>query len=136
MRSIVAGGCYFALVFACGFVLGPVRELVLVPRIGALAAVLCESVPMLLAIVCAARWIDARFRLAGVGEQGAAGALALLLLAAAEVLGAIWLRGLTGAAWVASFRTPPGLVSLALFAVFAVMPILVGPRPSRCARMP
>jgi hypothetical protein len=46
-RVLKAGGLYFALVFAAGFALGPIRLLWLVPRFGARSAELMEAPVML-----------------------------------------------------------------------------------------
>jgi len=40
MRALKTGALYFALVFAAGWVLGPVRELFVVPHVGRTAGVL------------------------------------------------------------------------------------------------
>jgi hypothetical protein len=47
---------YFVLVFAVGWVLGPIRELWAVPHFGRMAATLSEAVIMLIAMIVAARW--------------------------------------------------------------------------------
>lgn len=121
-----AGLVYFAVVFAVGFVLGPVRELVLAPRLGALGALLVEAPAMVLAIVLAARWIVRRFDLAGrVAAAARVGAVALGMLALAEFAGAQLIRGLSTAGYLALLATAPGLVSIALFALFAAMPTIL-----------
>jgi len=51
MRSIKAGVIYFLLVFALGWVLGPIRELWAVPRFGRIMALLLEAVIMLIAMI-------------------------------------------------------------------------------------
>ena len=53
-RSSIAGAAYFLAVFAAGFLLAPIRQFVLVPRIGEVAAVLLEAPLMLAAIWWAA----------------------------------------------------------------------------------
>jgi hypothetical protein len=60
MRALKAGVIYFLLVFAVGWILGPIRELWAVPRFGRIAAILSEAV-MLLAMIVAARWVIRRF---------------------------------------------------------------------------
>jgi len=52
---------YFVLVFAVGWVLGPIRELWAVPHFGRMAATLSEAVIMLIAMIVAARWVIRRF---------------------------------------------------------------------------
>ena len=46
---------YFVLVFAVGWVLGPIRELWAMPHFGRMAATLSEAVIMLIAVIVAAR---------------------------------------------------------------------------------
>jgi len=50
MRALKAGVIYFVLVFAVGWVLGPIRELWAVPRFGRTTAVSFEPVIMLAAM--------------------------------------------------------------------------------------
>jgi hypothetical protein len=50
MRALKAGVIYFLLVFAVGWILGPIRELWAVPHVGRVAAMLCEAVIMLISI--------------------------------------------------------------------------------------
>ena len=61
MRVLKAGVIYFLLVFAVGWVLGPIRELWAVPHFGRMAAMLSEAVIMLIAMIVAARWVIRRF---------------------------------------------------------------------------
>jgi hypothetical protein len=50
---------------------------------------------------------------------------ALALLLAAEITGSLMFRGLSWSAYAAHLATMPGLISLALFGVFAILPICV-----------
>jgi hypothetical protein len=61
MRSVKAGVIYFLLLFAVGWVLGPIRELLAVPHFGRMAATLSAAVIMLIAMIVAARWVIRRF---------------------------------------------------------------------------
>ena len=61
MRPLKAGLIYFLLVFALGWVLGPIRELWTVPQFGRIAALLVEAVSMLIAMVVSSRWLMRRF---------------------------------------------------------------------------
>ncbi|MGE0225999.1 MAG: hypothetical protein AB7F35_27550 [Acetobacteraceae bacterium] len=128
MRSVLAALPYFLLVFAAGFALGPVRVLLLEPRIGPFAAVLVEAPVMVLAMIAAARWTTQRFTVPPAAPRLLMGACAFGLLMIAEMSGAVWLRGLSLAAYAAHLTTPAGIVSLALFLLFALMPWLCGPR--------
>lgn len=129
--SLRAGALYFVIVFAAGFVLGPVREFALAPRFGALVALLIEAPLMLAATFLAARWIVGRFALDARTGALRIGACAFAFLAIAEIFGSIALRGLTPAGYAARLATPPGMISLILFAFFALMPWLVVRQRSR-----
>jgi hypothetical protein len=61
MRALKAGVVYFLLVFAVGWILGPIRELWAVPHFGRMAATLSEAVIMLIVMIVAARWVIRRF---------------------------------------------------------------------------
>ena len=61
MRALKAGVIYFLLVFAVGWILGPIRELWAVPHFGRVTAMLSEAVIMLIAMIVAARWVIRRF---------------------------------------------------------------------------
>ena len=65
METLKAGSLYFALVFAAGFVLGTIRTLWVVPRVGTRKAELMETPIMLAVTIVVARWIVMRllFRL-------------------------------------------------------------------------
>jgi hypothetical protein len=51
-----AGVLYFALVFGAGFVLGTIRTLWIVPRLGTRMAELMETPIMLMITILVARW--------------------------------------------------------------------------------
>jgi hypothetical protein len=123
--ALIAGGAWFVLVFALGFLLGPLRILLLEPRLGATGAVLVEAVPMLLAMVLLAPWVA---RLFAVPPRPAArlamGGAGLLLLVLAETLLGALILGRTPAFWVTRATTPDGQIYLALLAAFALMPLL------------
>lgn len=110
---------YFALVFGTGFVLGPLRVLFLVPRIGVRWAELVEIPWMLLAVFYAARFVLRRFP--GTPPLRT-GLLALAMLLAAE--GGLGVA-LTGKSLTAVFldRDPvAGAAYYAALALFAAMP--------------
>jgi hypothetical protein len=130
MRAVTAGATYFAVVFAVGWAMGPIRELWALPRFGAVAAALLEAPVMLVAMIAASRWALHRFAVREVGARIAVGLVALALLLVAEVLGTRLVRGLSLADYLAGFATMPGLVSLLMFILFAAMPTLV-PRRGR-----
>ena len=63
LTILKAAAVYFVLVFGTGFVLGPIRILLLVPRFGVRVAELVEFPVMLVVIVLAARWLVRKFQL-------------------------------------------------------------------------
>jgi hypothetical protein len=122
-----AAATYFALVFAAGFVLGPIRELWLVPYWGSTAGILIEAPFMVAAMILAVRRVLRRFAVpAGTVPRLVVGLLAFGLLMIAELAGALVLRGWSLEHYLASLGTLPGLISLLLFLLFAAMPALVG----------
>jgi hypothetical protein len=56
MRTLKAGVVYFLLIFAVGWILGPIRELWAVPHFGRMATMLSEAFIILVATIVAARW--------------------------------------------------------------------------------
>ena len=61
MPTLKVSVVYFLLVFALGWVLGPIGEFWAVPRFGRLTGVLLEAVIMLIAMIASARWVICRF---------------------------------------------------------------------------
>lgn len=126
MSILQSGLWYFSVVFAAGFMLGPIRVLWLVPRVGERTAELLEAPVMLLVIVFAARWIVGRFAAPPpASERLAVGGIALLLLLAAELTVVLWLRDLSIAQYAAERDPVAGLVYVAMLGLFATMPLLV-----------
>ena len=118
-----AGLIYGAAMFAVGFVLGPLRVLLLEPWLGALSAVLAEAVPLLAAMAVLAPWIARSQGVAAApGARLAMGLWGLVPLLLSEAVLALVLVGLDR--WIAGFATAPGAVGLALLAAFALMPLL------------
>ncbi len=126
MHTIEAAVFYFALVFGAGFVLGTVRTLWLVPRVGTRAAELAEAPIMLVITVLASRWMVQHLAVpAAASARLGMGCIALLLLLIAEFGFILRLRGLTIREYFASRDPVSGTVYYAMLAVFAVMPLLV-----------
>ena len=96
MNGFTAGIIYFALVYAAGFVLGTIRNLLLMPVFGPAVSVLIE-LPFMLAIawfVC--RWIVRRFTVSAAAEDRVImGATAFVFLTIAEYLFAFTLAGIS-----------------------------------------
>jgi len=116
--SLAAASRYLALVFSLGFVLGPIRVLLLEPRLGAAGAVLLEALPMLAAMFLAARWSLRRAPGASPAATGLAALAGLLVL---ETLLAAAL------ARPSPFALPAdaaAAIGLALKLAFAAMPLV------------
>ena len=120
MREVKAGVVYFLLMFAVGWILGPIRELWTVPHSGRVTATLLEAVIMLIAMVAAARWVIRQFEV----PQTTAATTAIGLIPA-EIAGVVFVRGLSFQDYFSSFLTAPGMISLVTFLIFAAMPSLV-----------
>lgn len=125
MRAIKAGAVYFGLVFAIGFLLGPVREFWVIPLLGSVGGLLLEAAVIVPAIIFAAWWCGRRFSISGAGERVEMGFVALLLLFVAELAGSMTMRGMTAGDYFARFGTAPGLISLGLFLLYAAMPAVI-----------
>jgi hypothetical protein len=126
VQILKAGVLYFALVFGAGFVLGTIRTLWVVPRVGMRMAELMETPLMLVVIIVASKWAvlhlavpwspSARLEMGGVG---------LCLLLAAEFGLVLWLRGLSIREYLATRDPVSGTVYYVMLGVFAIMPLLV-----------
>jgi hypothetical protein len=126
MPILKAGVLYFALVFAVGFVLGTIRTLWVVPRVGTRKAELMETPIMLVVTIVAARWIILRLGLPStLSARLGMGFIALLLLLVAEFGFVLWLRGQTIREYFASRDPVAGTVYYLMLAVFSVMPLVV-----------
>src|SRR5690606_8341000 len=115
-----------AIIFAVGFALGVARELAVRPLVGEVGAILIELPVILTASFFAARWLVRHRRLTRTADRAAmgAGALGLLLIAEAALAGPV--GGLGRREWAAGLVGVRGAVTLAGYAVFAVMPVLAG----------
>jgi hypothetical protein len=132
LSSLKAGALYFVVVFAAGWVFGPIRQSVIIPRLGETIGLLLEAPLMLLVMFFAARWTIRRLAVASALETRAAtGLVALGLLIVTELAGARWLRGLSLRDYLWYFASVPGTISLLLFFLFAAMPVLVERHPRR-----
>ncbi|HJS75344.1 MAG TPA: hypothetical protein VJ921_13725, partial [Vicinamibacteria bacterium] len=125
MRVLKSGLLYFALVFAAGFALGPVRVLWAVPRFGERTAELMEAPLMLAVVALTGRWIARRFEEPKTSARLlAVGLVALAMLLAAELTMVLSLRGLSVSEYVRSRDPVGGAVYVALLLLFALMPLL------------
>jgi hypothetical protein len=124
--AIKAGLCYFALTFGAGFLLGPLRILVLAPRVGARVAELAELPVMVAVTWLAARWTVRRFRVPSLNRARLVmGALAFALLLAAEFSLVLPLRGLTLEQYFATRDPVSGIAYYAALVLLALMPLVV-----------
>ena len=128
MRILKAGVVYFLILFAFGWVLGPIRVLWAAPRFGQMNALLFESAIMLNAMFISARWTIRRFDVGPrLPARIAMGLVALGSLLPAEIAGAAGVRGFSLRVYLASLASPSGAISVVTFLLFAVMPTLVNP---------
>jgi hypothetical protein len=125
MKLASATAIYFLAVFSTGLLLGPIRVLLLEPRIGAVAATLCEAPLLLIAMVVAARWAPRLARMTtSLTGMLAVGIGALALQQAADLLVGMLLRGLSAQQQFARLATPEGAIYAVLLAIFALMPAI------------
>ena len=125
-QILKAAFVYFLIVFGAGSLLGPIRILLAVPRLGERMAELVESPLMLLAIIVAANWIVRRFQLPlRLVYRLGTGVIALILGLVFEFGLVLMLRGLTLREYFES-RDPIGAgVYYLTLVLFALMPLLV-----------
>ena len=132
--AVVAGGTvYFVIVFGAGFVLGVVRTLWLVPRLGVRWAELLEIPVMLLVIYWAARWVSRRFHLHVHSRpvQLGVGLVGLLLLLGGELGLALELGGQSPGEYLESRDLVSGTAYALSLLLFVIMPALVIPVEGR-----
>jgi hypothetical protein len=132
-RIAAAAASYAGLIFAAGFVLGTLRVLVLVPRIGAVWAEAIE-VPIMLALsFLVARWQVARHGVpARLPPRLAMGGLAFILLMSAEIVLGVIGFGQPLAEVLTGYGDPRRWIGLGGQIAFGLMPVLLllrGTRP-------
>lgn len=126
MHTIKAAAIYFAITFGAGFVLGTIRTLCIMPRVGERKAELMEAPLMLAVTILTARWSVACFKLPfEISERLEMGCIALGFLLAAEFSTVRLVRRMSIRRYFATRDPVSGLVYCALLAVFAIMPVLV-----------
>ena len=131
--ALKAGVFYFVIVFGAGFLLGTVRVLMVVPRVGVRAAELIELSVMLIVTIVSARLIVRRLSVNPYTSRLAMGGIALALSLIAEFTLVLRMRGLTIEEYFASRDLVSGTAYYLMLALFAVMPLLVARRPDRSA---
>ena len=129
MQVLKAGALYFALVFAVGFVLGAIRTLWVVPRIGTRKAELTEMPVMLAVTILAARWTVLRLAVPPMlSARIGMGCIALILMLVAEFGFVLWIRGMSIGDYLSKRDPVSGTVYYVMLVVFAAMPLLVARR--------
>lgn len=123
---------YFALVFGAGFILGPIRVLLLEPRVGTRMAELMETPLLLVVIVLAARWLHrARTSAMTHAQRLQVGALTVGCVLLADIGVGMGLRGMSLAAVFLERDPISGTAYYLLLALTALMPWWLGRRATR-----
>lgn len=121
-----AASIYFAIVFATGLILGPMRVLYLEPWLGRTIAVLLETPFLLAAMAFAGRWAPIWTKLTPtVLSLLGVGVSALAFQEVADLAVGFGLRGMTLNEQLALFTTPPGWIYLFDLAAFALAPLVM-----------
>ena len=121
-----AGGLYFALVFVAGFILGTIRTLWVVPRLGTRWAEVLEAPFMVLISFLAARWVIRRLSLPPFQTlRIAVGLLGLAFMLLAEFSFTLWIRRLSLREYWSERDPIATSAYFAALALFALMPVLV-----------
>jgi hypothetical protein len=117
---------YFVVVFGVAFLMGVVRQLWVVPRLGSRTAELLE-LPLIIALsFVTSRWILRQHPRASNGFRLGMGSIALLLMLTAEFGFVLALRGMTIADYMASRDAVSGPAYYLALLVFGAMPLLTG----------
>jgi hypothetical protein len=129
MQTLKAGALYFAVVFGAGFVLGTLRVLWVVPRLGTRTAELMEAPVMLAVTVLAAGRIVGQLKVPSKWTRRLSmGCIALAFLLVAEFTLVFGFRGLSIREYFATLDPVAGTVYYGSLGVFAVMPLFVARR--------
>ena len=127
MQTVNAGALYFAIVFGAGFLLGSIRTLWVVPRLGTRVSELIELPFMLVVMIVAARWVVLRPTVPPTfSARLEIGSIALGLMLITEFGFVLWLRGLSIKEYLATRDPVSGTGYYLMLGVFAVLPLLLG----------
>ena len=130
MQTLKAGVLYCAVVFGVGLLLGPVRMIYVVPRLGTRITELSEAPVMFAVTIVAARWIVRRLAVQpGLSKRLRMGGIGLGLMLVAEFTLVSWVRGLSVREYLATRDPVAGRVYYLLLVLFAIMPLLVARTP-------
>jgi len=129
MRTLKAGVVYFAIVFGAGFVLGVIRTMWVVPRVGTRVAELIEMPIMLGVLIISARWTVLHFALPpSISSRLGMGCIALPLLLVAEFGLVLRLRGLSVREYFETMDPISGPVFFLMQGILVIMPLVVARR--------
>ena len=125
-QTAKAGVLYFTLVFSAGFLLGTIRTLWVVPKLGVRTSELIELPLMFGLSILAARWVVRRLRLPpDYLRRLAFGCVALGLMLLVEFTFLLWIRGLTIQEYFATRDPISGTAYFLTLGAFAVIPVFV-----------
>jgi hypothetical protein len=127
--TLKAGAIYAFAVFLIGFVIGAIRVLLIVPRLGETVAV-CLEAPVMLALSWqVSRWSAARFAVSnGFMARLGMGLAAFAILMSLEFALAVLAFGRSTAEYLAALASIPGAIGLATQIAFAFIPLLQSPK--------
>ena len=126
-RALIAASAYFLALFALGFVLGTIRVIIVIPRVGELAATIAEVPVMLAAAYFACRWAIRRWQVPpAIAIRAAMVPWFLALLFAFEALLGVTLFGRSVAEQWTALASPAGLVGISAQTIAALLPLFVG----------
>ena len=125
IAALKAGLLYFLCIFALGFVLGAIRNIFVIPRIGPVAGVLLE-IPVMLTVswfLCS-RLIIRYSVTAETKYLVIFGGTAFLSLMIVEPLVAVFLFKQPWSIFIANIGTLPGTLGLLAQIVFSIIPVM------------
>lgn len=123
--ALQAGLIYFLGIFALGFVLGTIRTIIIIPRIGALAGVLLEIPIMLLASWFFCRRLITRFSIARETKYlFMVGGSAFFWLMIAEVFVSVFVFKQPWSEYLENLKTISGALGLLAQIIFGCIPLL------------
>lgn len=127
LRVLKPALLYFGIVFGVGFILGPIRVLLVVPSVGVRTAELLEAPIMLTAILIVGRWIGRSWcRGFPPFSKLVVGLITALLVLTADIVVGVGLREMT-LVQVFTDRDPvAGSVYYGLIVFTAIAPWLLG----------
>jgi uncharacterized membrane protein len=126
MKALLAGVIYFGIAFTAAFILGAIRQLLVMPLIGPMVGTALE-LPLMLAVSwLAARAVVERLQIpVSIMPRLVMGIVAFILLQAAELALGYVMLGMDVSGYVASLTTPHGILGFVGQLAFGVMPLLV-----------